>query len=569
MERVKYLYQYNYLAKDVRKALARNTKFLKDLDPDLEVKIRKLARICILKKLNKYLKIKLANKTWLLPCLKGEIKKFPYRIYDKGTGQVLSDQIYYPKYKNTTNPKNSQKVSPRFIVNIPDGRSPSQNPLDQKYEKMLKRLKTQSFSTTSSASSRMFKSRVAVVIGTNQVESLDMAFNRAFVKMIKKTFCFSSIACRRFGFLWIAEYCCNTFNKLFYSPKKSFLLLKVLSKAKAKKVRELVELHEEKLHPNIISQIPFQKIREIILRSKLTHDFANKFQKTSLASPIYLTVMDSDFLSLRMSDKKGLFTKASDVTSVRKPLSVIGAGYSTHKGELPIIRLAVRIDMAVRFAMTRVIPYSAYLPEPFLCVLLRKPNQNHHLKKLSFLGRGTALESRRLIKNGKTLKIFDNRMFFILKGIVTTSPERWKTKKNRSCKKLTIAKIKQKKFLKAIRGLSQSHVHPKKWADQVYSAIDFSCSLVTDATTPMMYIYHVFDPIKRMFARKGHFTVRAFNEVMANYNNPLSDTQVKLLKTYKTRLKKLGMSEKLIDQIIIAAKVSGKAIYKELCRAVK
>lgn len=564
---MQYLQKYYYLSEDVRKTLISSSKSFQDTDTDLESKIKKMAQTCLRTKLDKHIKEKLENSTWLLPCINGQINKFPYRISETGVGYVLSD-FYYPENQNTKNPTSSTQACPRFIVNIPDGRSPSAYPIDSRYSKILNRLKTQAFSIASSASSRMFKSRVAVVVGTNQVESLDPAFNRAFVELIRNTPCFSNIACRRFGFLWRPKYRCSTANQLFYKPKDSFFLLKVLSKTQAEKVRELVEMPKKKLHPNIISQIPFQRIRETVLESNFTKNFANEFQRTASSSPIYLTVMDPDFLSLRMSDGKGLFSKAAEITLIENPLSVIGAGYSTHANELPIIRLAVRIDMAVRAAMTRIIPYSAYLPEPFLCVLLRKPNQNHYLTRLSFEGRGRALESRRLIENGKTYGVLDDRMAFILNGLVTSSPERWKTKKNRSCKKLTIKKIKQKKFLQAIRGLSQSHVHPKKWADQVYSAINFSCSRVTDATTPMMRIYGVFDPISRMFAHLGHFTVQAFDEIMHNYKDPLSNDQKNLLKNAATQLIKLGMSALLVNRIIMAAKASGNAIYQELCKEV-
>lgn len=563
MNQIQFLQRYRWLPEDVSKSLKKSIRTYQNRDLDLSLKIRQTAKTYLKQKIDRHLIKKLANKTWLWNCINKDHKAFPYRISGSGKGKILNNVFYYPTLKNTTNPSHILNTT-RFIVNIPEGRAPSHSPKDSKYSSILKLLKTESFSSTSSDSSRMFKSRVAVVVGTNQIESLDPDLNKAFIKLIRRTPRFLDLSCRRFGFFWRPEYSCRDSNESLYSAKKAFLLLKVLSKINAVQVQKLVESPNNKLHPNILGQIPFKNIRQTILKSNLTRNFANIFQQRAPASPVYLTVMDADFLSLRRDNELGIFSKAMQVSGLENPLSVIGAGYSVALDELPIIKLAVQIDMAVRLTMTTILPYSAYLPEPFLCVLLQKPNQDNHLSKLSFLGNGKALESRYLIKNGKAKGVFDDHMAFMLNGITTSSPDRWKTKKNCSYITLTKTDIKRKRVLQAIRGLSQSHTHPKKWADQIYSAIDFSCSRVTDATTPMMYIFHIFDPISRMFGSPGRFTSRTFNNEISGYNNDLTDGQKNLLNTSRAKLITLGVSKELVDKIVLTAKASGETIYKEL-----
>lgn len=517
------------------------------------------------KHLNSHFQEKFKNQSWVYSCAKaGIIKSFPYQIADSDSKKAgtVSNNFYYPKKQSKIEPILLNSDTARFIVNIPDGRRPGSTS-DEKYSQTLHKLRTETFSTSSSASARMSQSRLAVVIGTNQAESLDPSLNKKFVQLIKKTVPVDKIAARRFGFLWQVQYEKKNNVSCSYSAKKAFFLLKVLGKEIAEKVRLSVEESDGKTHPNIIAQIPFQQIRNVILKENLTRDFARLFQEKAPASPIYLTVMDSDFLSLRK--ETGVFEKITNCVVKNKNLSVIGCGYSAGDEELPIIQLAVQIDMAVRVAMTSHIPYSAYLPEPCLSVLLKRPNHQPHLKKLSFLGDGHSLESRRLIRNGRDNGAFTDQMTFISDGIVTTSPERWKTPKNQTYKNLSADQIKTKAVLQALRGLSQSHAHPKKWADQVYAAIDFKASQVTDATGPMMHIFSVFDPISRMFARSDtKFSKVTVDQEMTDYEKALNAGQTNLLNTSKTKLLTLGLSKDLVAQIVAAAKASGKAIYEEL-----
>ncbi len=146
------------------------------------------------------------------------------------------------------------------------------------------------------------------------------------------------------------------------------------------------------------------------------------------------------------------------------------------------------------------------------------------------------------------------------------SPE--PTAKNKACKVLTPDNLKAKTVLKALRGLSQSHAFPKHWADQVYSAIGFKTAQVTDATGPMMHIFNVFDPISRMFSRSSErFSRKNFDKELDGYENSLNKQESVILEESELRLVGLGMSKKLVTQIVIAAKASGEAIAAVLKQA--
>jgi len=133
--------------------------------------------------LETHLQNKLANQSWLYDCLEGDIAAFPHRVCEKGVGSILDGALYYPKDQPACVLPSSESSLPSFIVNIPEGLSSS----GCRYHTILDRISKQSFGATSVDSSAEARLQVAVVVGTNQVESLDAAANRAFKDLIENT----------------------------------------------------------------------------------------------------------------------------------------------------------------------------------------------------------------------------------------------------------------------------------------------------------------------------------------------------------------------------------------------
>ncbi len=506
--------------------------------------------------LDHHLKQKLANQSWLFDCVHGSEKAFPYR--PKGQAEALMGRIYTPKNPSNQMVEPLKKACPQFVVNIPMGMLPFKKQGYQAITCIQKALRSQAYSTSAPLSARMGKRRLAVVIGINQIDSIDPELNRHFRFFIRRLPKIEGLVCRVFGFKWKPNWYQSADGNL-YSLKKAFLLLKVLSKERAESVRLKFEMPKS-LHPDILSQLSMQRIREVVKNSQYTRMFVQHAVKVAPSSPIYFTMMDADFLSLRTFGE-GLFTQIEEKILSKGNFSVISPGYQVAKQELPLIKLAVRLDMAVRAAIIKAVSYGVYFPEPLTAVLVKRPGEKSFFRHLTFLGDGKMLESRRLIQSGRLKKHLDDKSCIFAKGgIVTTTPARMKTKKNRSLSTLTKAQIKQKRCLQALRGLPQSHIHPKQWADNLYVGIDFSCARVTDCTTPMMYIFSVYDPISRMFSASGKYSARVFDGVITNYDEPLSSGQKNLLKTARVRLLKLGMKKEVVDQIERAAKLSGIAM---------
>lgn len=497
---------------------------------------------------------KQANHHWIQKCLNGHPDAFPYQIKLDGRAGISSS--IFPKKSSSENVTPPAGIQPQFIVNIPVVYSESVSSLLQD---RIGVLANESYGVGASISRIRVKRHVAVVFGMNRFESIDPSVNRRFRRVVRKAPAIHQIVGRLFGFFWRPEWEERVSGQNFYLRKKAFCLLKALSEFDAEKVRQHLEAPSGKGYPALTSQIPFQWIRETIKTSSLTSHFMQMAQERAPDAPIYYVVMDSDFFSLRSQEGEGFFSRLEQIAIQQNAPSVMSLGYRLKNTELPLLRLGVRVDMAVRAAIASVIPYGAYFPEPGTAVIVKRRSNRAFLERISFVGSGRALETRRLIGSGRTRGLDEGVVYKPDGGVVTTTPERMKTKKARSFMTLSRKQLKQKRCLQAVRGTSQTHAHPKQWADNVYAGLDFSCARVTDATTPMMHIFSVFDPLSRMFTAARH-TEKIFDEVMAAYNKPLSEAQKNLLATAKTRLLKLGMKQEMIDQVTEAARRSGQAI---------
>lgn len=514
--------------------------------------------------LSSHVRRKSANHPWIADCLDGKISTFPYRVFSSGKA-TISPKTFCSIAQNDVMPSPPRTPCPVFVINIPQGVSPKNKHEDTHFQSMISRIQSEAFSTNTYWSKTMGKQRLAVVVGTNQIESIDPAKNRALRNLIGATQQFNDFCVRRIGFFWRPEWSRTSYKEALYPVKKAFLLLKALSKKTAKKVQETFEQPKGRLHPNILAQIPYGAIRQRILKSNKTREIIQHFSNAFDACPCYLTIMDADFEALRLTGERlGVFSQVSASIDIHNPFTVIGTSYQVGANEPPLIRLAVRIDMAVREAMSSVIPYSAYLPEPLLFTLVKRSNQNNNLKHLSFLGKGNALESRRLVENAKPKGAVSNHMKFLKAGLQTASPERWKTKSMLRFPTLSARQIKQMQALKALRGLAQTHAFPRQWAGNVYAALNFSCHPVTDATTAMMRIFAVFDPISRMQAHIGKYSTRVFDAVMNNYDRAPTEVEQSIITTQKAKLSSKGMDDAMIAKVIQAAKVSGAAIHRVL-----
>ena len=510
--------------------------------------------------LGRHIQQKADNQDWVYECMQGNPEHFPYRPDAKGKATVTTP--FFPTEQSESYITPPDEPSPLFVVNIPMGRLPSRTLDYSKYSALFEQIRTESFGDTDEESSETVKTKVAVVLGVNQVKSIDPELNRSFDTYIQNLPLIDGVVSRAIGFFWQPEW--TTLKKRVYPLKQAFQILKAISPQMAEKVRKKHE-QPKGLAKSISSQIPFQAIREQIKNSRFTRDFLEQIEEDAPDSPIYYTIMDDDCKSTRGSATgEGIFSRLAEVIAEHEEPSIVSLGYSLDEDELPLIRLAVEIDMAVRSTMPM-----PYFPEPCSAFKIRLAGKPNFLRTLSFIGAGKGLESRRLIQSGLR-ELNDGVVFQGDGGVVTTTPNRMKTIYNQKVETLTTAILMKKGSLQALRGRRlQTHAFPKQWADILYAGLRFSCPQVTDATTPMMHIFNVYDPISRMFDGTAVYTSKVFKRVIAKYNDPLTDAQTNLLNTARGKLFNLGMKKCTVDLIQETAKRSGAAIHQILQREIQ
>lgn len=517
-----------------------------------------------IKILETHLQQKVANHEWVESCVSGKVFSFPYCPKTSGAASILDKHIFLPTLPPQQNPILTENVSPRYLINIPMGWSIGSDGT-QSFINLLNLIKDEAFGANGNAQEVV--PRLAVVIGINQLLSIDEDYHSKFIDQIKALPKVAGIAYATFGFFWIPTWVKNgEISEHTYTVFKAYLLLKVRAPLQAKLVQEALELPNGKLSPALASQIPFQKIRQTILKCVGTTHFAKQFEEQSKQAPIYYCVMDADMKGLRRQNL-GYFSRLDTVLQNHNFPSAASLGYSFQVKDRSIIDLSCLFDMKVREAMNRAVPYGPYFPEPGSVFLVRKQGEANQIHKLSFLGEGHNLENKRLIKNGRLAGIFNHHVAFVADGgVITSVPPRAFSSKNQSLEPLSKTQIKQKTHLQAIRDMTQSHIFPKQWADSLYAALGFSCPQVTDVTGPMTHIFSIYDPISRMFATIGTYSSAVFDNVIAHYHEPLTVAQAQILDEAKGKLRKHKMPEDKINQVVLAAQYSGEAIRSLLVR---
>lgn len=499
-----------------------------------------------------HLQQKRFNYGWLEGCSQNP-NAFPYRIKEEGIATVLPKTIC-PHPVEVTEIGSDQ--DPLYIVNIPM-RWPREG--QSAITRLTNILRYEGFGTTPEQSSLTAKRRLVVILGINQMDSIDKSVNREFRERVKSLTAVQGIACCQMGFRWAPQWTQKT-HPLLYDPKKLYQLLKLYSNQAAQEVRRLREGDEKLgLNEHAKAQIPYQRIRERI--KVLSVGVTNQLEPR-INGPIYLGVMDDDMLRLRPDLGKGIFSRVDAIVRHQLP-SVISLGYSV-VNQPPLIYLGVLLDMKVREAVSSIFPFGVYYPEPCSFFRIRLPGNSNRLAQVSFVGgSGEKLESRRFIKSGLASGVFDNNGVYMADGgVLMVTPARMITQGNVN---LTYNQIKQKRFLQALRGISQSHIDPLEWAGNLYLGLGIKANFRA-IKSPLSHIFSVYDPISRMLSTVEKYSSKVFDSVMRDYlHGQWSDGLRNTLDTARAKLMlDFGLEKELVDRIEEAAKRSGLAIYNVL-----
>lgn len=502
--------------------------------------------------LKEHLREKCINRFWLGEALNTHAnphRYFPYRPEMDGQATIENKQ-FTPILAPFSLPQDAPG-KPAFLVNIPVAHLPLASGYE-KLESMIKRLKEETFGQTTAAASRAHaQSKLAVVFGVNQIQSIDSEVNQAFEKYIEEIPRIDGLPYRVTGFFWTPSWEENSswkkvkgvektlankpsLEEKIYSRDRAFRILKYINPPRAKSIRQLLE-GQGSLSLALQSQIPFQQIRQTIKESPFTLAFAQKFSTSPKPRPVFFVTMDADFLKLRTS-AKGYFSIYEDIIAETKHKkgyypNVISLGYQLSPDALPIARIAVKCDQNVRIAMHTHIPGSIYFPEPGTGYYLsRNGKLIENLQKFSFLAPSgqdkRAFESRRAINNGIRLRILHQSRFIYEPkyALITTMPGRMATTTAKKYQTLNPADFKKWEVLRALRGISQVHFSPLDWAHYLYEGLPANlktgAGIYGKTSRVLSRIFAAFDPINLIQTYKKTEAAsypRAFNKIFGFY----------------------------------------------------
>lgn len=530
---------------------------------------------------------------WLGGLVAGDAQsKFPYRI-DTSCRPKIAPIGSKPRVQNERYPtlKGIGRDDPLYLVHVPHVARKDEN--YESITRLCRRFRDHSFGPFPVDSRLEVVRRLALVIGVNRMKSLDSEESAQFHTYVKNVPEIEGIAVQIFGRFWIPKYQRRAeFSEKTYDPITAYRLLKSLQPVAAKKVLKQHNAQGKEV-------IPYQDIRDLTKNHPYSKRFVAYYQQRRPKNPLYIATMDDDIKALGK-----VFGHYDRILREENWPRLATTGYSAPSNEKPIYRLGIEIDMRIREAIAEAIPLAPYYPEPNLLFRL-KPGEK--IEEFSFVGAGSKLESRRLIQNllaKKKLKP-EQALFRSVKALETTIPARMRTAKNDGIDALPKEKLGQKSVLQALRGLSQTHLFVKQWADNMYIALPVKTQ-VTKVTQRLMQIFQCYDPMSIGFAfpaaTQKNYSAKDFLHLLTIYerylvllNEVFSDEKtdaqagqefallfpvatqeqrnrykdffeahVRKILVAKQELLVVGLPEESIESVVAAAEGSGRAIQRTL-----
>ncbi len=452
--------------------------------------------------------------------IKAKEEIFPFSIDSKRAG-IICDKEYRcdKKIRRVCTPQPEAQagfvVTLPMLFKVPYQTKPSYNIVNE----ITRQFEEESFGAAPAKSKKEAHTNLRLVIGGNRFKSLDKRVNQAFKKYVAAMPLTVINRARLFGFFW--EPIWTKTGTTTYSVKEVrpyYDYLRRLSPKLAERILQRLECPTE----GINSRIPYQGIREKIKNHSYTVLAFDSLYRTCPDRPLYMSVMDPDFVTLRINGK-GLFSYYQRLIEKHPiPLEYATTGYAASDEEDPLPYWAIRMDMKVRAAIAKVFPQAPYPPEPNLIVL--KPEDEETVPESFYLY--TPKTRVRSLKKNQTngnegRNLLDNilidreisldAMACVSKGSLPIAiPPRFVTENTKKITQLSKKNIYRPEILKAFRGIRQAHYRPL-WG----FAMNVSHALSTSNETIRSYLTKIlkpFDPIclctegKTTFTDKERFT---------------------------------------------------------------
>lgn len=262
------------------------------------------------------------------------------------------------------------------------------------------------------------------------------------------------------------------------------------------KVREAKDIGQD--------TIPYGEIRQHIMKQPVVTQLVNHFTDTG-SSHVYLHISDSDTLSF-MTPAGPLFSEAATRhLGTDDPPDLLSGGYTAGADDQRMVKLAVKLDLAVRKAMADVDPKLVYFPEPNTFVKVRTDWGMDGLEDGIGFGSGkeegqNLVDSLEKVRSAPVTRVFDPSL------AISTRADRIGGK----VQAFNGGSV-TKDTLRQLYNLAQTHARPQEWSDRIARVHGTG----RDVLNPLSEaVFDIPEPgsLKAEAARQPHDITRAWAE---------------------------------------------------------
>ena len=445
---------------------------------------------------------------------------FPYEIRSSRAGEINSNftndgfpPISHSDFSNSNVPCYIVTMAHAPKLHLP-------NPLNHIIDQ-INLLWNEGFGADSAASQIEAGKRLAVVVGINYCHSLDATENKRYKQYIDDAFRrLSTPHVRIAAFNWSPVW---MDGKKIIPQQRVKRLYRLLADAKPNK--------SKKIFNNLMREksdfIPYQRIRNEIIRNDATTSFYAQMTRGHRRRPSFLVSWDDDAVRLRTEDM-GIFSHYDQLIAQNPNVKVASTGYYMANEQNGYIELASRADLVARQAIAHTLPNGSYLSEVNIIIKISNPEDLKH--KISFLreghSKGKGLEFLGLLENLQLAKgNVNGRVVLGKKGAIQTfQPSRAKA----ACIPAAFTPMWIDTHLASLRTFCQTVLNPKKgFAASVARALPAGMGTAHN-TAKISKIYTAFDPIdysksvtswKRIYFVICNTLVKIYNKKIENENS--------------------------------------------------
>lgn len=343
--------------------------------------------------------------------------QFVYGIEAKNPGYILKSFQAEAAATSAIAPS----AEPAYVAMMPHCPKQSHDIL----HRQLALLNQEGFGNDSLLSEFDADQRLRVVVGINRCHSLNPAVNKAFRTYVR-TFRTNYTNVKVCAFFWHPHWektIQGVDNLSHREIQRLFKLFYHIDRQQAEALACQLE--------SVQKEVPYQFIRQHILKHSFTRDFCLQFRHGNSLRPLWLFCCDDDAVHYKIGNNPGLFSVYDQLQKDHPNMEAGTTGYLVEDPVNDFYLIGSTVDLEARRHIAINRPNGVIYPEPNFLIRVDLRNTLESLGRISFIRKkspGDSLESLGILENLNLHKgNVIGRLVFANSGeIITARPSRFK-----------------------------------------------------------------------------------------------------------------------------------------------